>query len=71
MRADGVWRVILNIPIFKGMKAGDPSGAAPKGKQVHFAGFEEGKSVPFLFRTGNEDVAKELCVTIQKLQESL
>lgn len=50
MRADGVWRVILNIPIFKGMKAGDPSGAAPKGKQVHFAGFEEGRSVPFLFR---------------------
>ncbi|PGG98669.1 hypothetical protein GX51_06674 [Blastomyces parvus] len=71
MRADGVWRVILNIPIFKGMKAGDPSGAAPKGKQVHFAGFEEGKSVPFLFRTGNEDVAKELCATIGKLQESL
>ncbi|KLJ05393.1 hypothetical protein EMPG_11110 [Blastomyces silverae] len=71
MRADGVWRVILNIPIFKGMKAGDPSGAAPKGKQVHFAGFEEGKSVPFLFRTGNEDVAKELCATIRKLQESL
>ncbi|KKZ66284.1 hypothetical protein EMCG_07994 [[Emmonsia] crescens] len=71
MRADGVWRVILNIPIFKGMKAGDPSGAAPKGKQVHFAGFEEGRSVPFLFRTGNEDVAKELYVTLQKLQESL
>ncbi|OJD14278.1 hypothetical protein AJ78_05355 [Emergomyces pasteurianus Ep9510] len=71
MRADGVWRVILNIPIFKGMKAGDPSGAAPKGKQVHFAGFEEGKSVPFLFRTGNDDVAKELYAALQTVQESL
>ncbi|EEH45041.1 uncharacterized protein PADG_01191 [Paracoccidioides brasiliensis Pb18] len=71
MRADGVWRVILNIPVFKGMKAGDPTGARPSGKQVHFAGFEEGRSVPFLFRTGNDDVAKELYVTIRELQESL
>ncbi|OAX85461.1 hypothetical protein ACJ72_00140 [Emergomyces africanus] len=71
MRADGVWRVILNIPIFKGMKAGDPSGGTPKGKQVHFAGFEDGKSVPFLFRTGNDDVAKELYTALQTLQTNL
>ncbi|KAK2811671.1 hypothetical protein FQN50_002015 [Emmonsiellopsis sp. PD_5] len=71
MRADGVWRVILNTPIFKGMKAGDPSGAPPSGKQVHFAGFEEGKSVPFLLRTSNEDSAKELHFTIRELQASL
>ncbi|KAK2791228.1 hypothetical protein FQN53_006067 [Emmonsiellopsis sp. PD_33] len=71
MRADGVLRVILNTPIFKGMKAGDPSGAPPSGKQVHFAGFEEGKSVPFLLRTSNEDSAKELHFTIRELQASL
>lgn len=58
MRADGVWRVILNIPVFKGMKAGDPSGGPPKGKQVHFTGFEDGKSVPFLFR-----VCESLCLS--------
>ncbi|KAG5301677.1 nuclear protein export protein Yrb2 [Histoplasma ohiense] len=71
MRADGVWRVILNIPVFKGMKAGDPSGGPPKGKQVHFAGFECGKSVPFLFRTGNDDIAKQLYTTLHTLQASL
>ncbi|KAG5296347.1 nuclear protein export protein Yrb2 [Histoplasma capsulatum G186AR] len=71
MRADGVWRVILNIPVFKGMKAGDPSGGPPKGKQVHFAGFEDGKSVPFLFRTGNDDIAKQLYTTLHTLQASL
>ncbi|PGH06789.1 hypothetical protein AJ79_06430 [Helicocarpus griseus UAMH5409] len=71
MRADGVWRVILNIPMYKGMKAGDPSGAPPPGKQVHFAGFEEGKRVPFLIRTGNDDVAKELYITIREIQERL
>ncbi|QSS50592.1 nuclear protein export protein Yrb2 [Histoplasma capsulatum var. duboisii H88] len=71
MRADGVWRVILNIPVFKGMKAGDPSGGPPKGKQVHFAGFEDGKSVPFLFKTGNDDIAKQLYTTLHTLQASL
>jgi Ran-binding protein 3 len=50
MRSDGVWRVILNSPVFKGMKAGDASGEEPSGKQVHLAGIENGRTVPFLLR---------------------
>ncbi|KAE8372716.1 hypothetical protein BDV26DRAFT_273516 [Aspergillus bertholletiae] len=60
MRADGVLRVMLNTPIFKGMKVGDASGNEPKSKQIHLASLEEGRSVPTLLRMPSEDLAKEL-----------
>jgi hypothetical protein len=50
MRADGVLRVMLNTPIFKGMTVGDASGNEPKSKQIHLASLEEGRSVPILLR---------------------
>lgn len=50
MRADGVLRVMLNSPIFKGMPVGDVSGAEPKGKQLNLASVEEGRTVPLLLR---------------------
>ncbi|KAH2793002.1 hypothetical protein KXW19_005080 [Aspergillus fumigatus] len=67
MRADGVLRVMLNTPLFKGMKVGDPSGNEPKSKQIHLAGVEDGRTVPLLLRVGSEDVAKELYHVIQDL----
>jgi Ran-binding protein 3 len=71
MRSDGVWRVILNSPVFKGMKAGDASGKEPTDKQVHLAGIENGRTVPFLLRTGKIELARELYHTIQDLQPYL
>ncbi|RAL11595.1 Ran-binding domain-containing protein [Aspergillus homomorphus CBS 101889] len=68
MRADGVLRVMLNTPIFKGMTVGDASGQEPKSKQIHLASLEEGRSVPLLLRTGNEDLAKELYRVVKELQ---
>lgn len=50
MRADGVLRVMLNSPIFKGMPAGEVSGEEPKGKQLNLASVEDGKTVPLLLR---------------------
>lgn len=50
MRADGVLRVMLNSPIFKGMPVGDVSGEEPKGKQINLASVEDGKTVPLLLR---------------------
>jgi Ran-binding protein 3 len=50
MRADGVLRVMLNSPIFKGMPVGDVSGEEPKGKQLNLASVEEGRTVPLLLR---------------------
>lgn len=50
MRADGVGRVMLNTPLFKGMTVGDASGKEPKSKQIHLASFENGRSVPTLLR---------------------
>ncbi|RHZ50333.1 hypothetical protein CDV55_102195 [Aspergillus turcosus] len=67
MRADGVLRVMLNQPLFKGMKVGDPSGNEPKSKQVHLVGYEDGRAVPLLLRVGSEDLAKEFYHVIQDL----
>lgn len=50
MRADGVGRVMLNTPIFKGMTVGDAAGKEPKSKQIHLASLESGRSVPTLLR---------------------
>lgn len=50
MRADGVLRVMLNTPIFKGMVVGDPTGKEPTTKQINIASVENGRSVPLLLR---------------------
>lgn len=50
MRADGVGRVMLNTPLFKGMTVGDASGKEPKSKQIHLASLESGRSMPILLR---------------------
>ncbi|PYI26393.1 hypothetical protein BP00DRAFT_419711 [Aspergillus indologenus CBS 114.80] len=68
MRADGVLRVMLNTPIFKGMTVGDAKGQAPKSKQIHLASLEEGRSVPLLLRTGSEELANELYNVVKDLQ---
>ncbi|KAL5359844.1 hypothetical protein BJX96DRAFT_149240 [Aspergillus floccosus] len=69
MRADGVLRVMLNTPLFKGMTVGDASGNEPKSKQIHLASLENGRSVPCLLRTGSEDLANELYHVIRDLLE--
>ncbi|KAL2872375.1 uncharacterized protein BJX67DRAFT_369065 [Aspergillus lucknowensis] len=50
MRADGVLRVMLNTPVFRGMKVGDATGKEPKSKQIHLASLENGRTVPLLLR---------------------
>jgi Ran-binding protein 3 len=50
MRADGVFRVILNVPVFKGMKVGDEKGNSPTGRMVSFTALEDGKAVPLLVK---------------------
>ncbi|RHZ44960.1 Ran-binding domain-containing protein [Aspergillus thermomutatus] len=67
MRADGVLRVMLNTPLFKGMKVGDASGNEPKSKQIHLVGVEDGRTFPLLLRMGSEDLAKEFYHVIQDL----
>ncbi|KAL4807111.1 hypothetical protein BDV18DRAFT_112802 [Aspergillus unguis] len=68
MRADGVLRVMLNTPLFVGMKVGDAKGQEPRStKQIHLASLEAGRSVPLLLRTGSEEQAKELYHTLQEL----
>ncbi|PWY84654.1 hypothetical protein BO94DRAFT_468256 [Aspergillus sclerotioniger CBS 115572] len=69
MRADGVLRVMLNTPIFKGMTVGDGQGKEPKSKQIHLASLENDRSIPILLRTGSEDLAKELYRVVRELQE--
>ncbi|KAL2004390.1 hypothetical protein VTN02DRAFT_1 [Thermoascus thermophilus] len=71
MRADGVLRVMLNTPIFKGMVVGDPTGKEPTTKQINIASVENGRSVPLLLRTGSVDLAKELYHVVRDLQQHL
>ncbi|KAI9368365.1 hypothetical protein BJX61DRAFT_222207 [Aspergillus egyptiacus] len=71
MRADGVGRVMLNTPLFKGMTIGDATGKEPRSKQINLASLENNRTVPLLLRTGSEDQARELYRTLQDLLEHL
>lgn len=50
MRTVGVFRVVLNTPVFKGMKVGDLEGKEPAGKTINLAGVEDGKPVPLILK---------------------
>jgi Ran-binding protein 3 len=50
MRADGVLRVVLNVPVFKGMKVGDEKGNPPTGRMVSLIVVEDGNAVPLLIK---------------------
>lgn len=50
MRTVGVFRVVLNTPVFKGMKIGDNAGREPTGKMINLAGVEKGKPVPLMLK---------------------
>lgn len=45
MRSDGVYRVLLNVPIFETFKAGDKDGNVPSDRQVLFAALHDSTSM--------------------------
>lgn len=53
MRSEGVFRVVLNVPIFKGMKAGDQNGNMPSDRCLKFTAFEDEKHVMMQLRVGS------------------
>jgi hypothetical protein len=53
MRTDGVHRVVLNTPIFKGMKVGTPEGNEPTGKTLNITGMEAGKPTLFVLKVSS------------------
>lgn len=87
MRAHQTYRILLNVPIFKGMKIGDGVGNEPKNKSISFAGFEEGRPAPYMikvciylrsprsfadaFKLGDVTEIKTLYHEVKKLQEAL
>jgi Ran-binding protein 3 len=46
MRADATHKVLLNSPVFKGMKFGAADGTEPTGKLMHLQALENGKPLP-------------------------
>ena len=52
MRTDGVHRVVLNTPIFRGMKVGNADGDEPTGKTLNVTGIEGGKPTLFALKVG-------------------
>ncbi|KAI5296469.1 hypothetical protein KEM52_001911 [Ascosphaera acerosa] len=71
MRADGVWRVILNTPLFKGMKFGDAAGNPPSTKAVTLTAVEDGHPVLFTLRVHNANLAMDLYKTVQEVIRQL
>ncbi|KAI5308637.1 hypothetical protein KEM55_005242, partial [Ascosphaera atra] len=71
MRADGVLSVILNTPLFKGMKIGDPAGNKPSTKAINLTAVEDGKPELFTIRVHNVDVAKEMHKVVQEVLKEL
>lgn len=68
MRADGILKVILNVPfnkgteVFSGMKS-----SLSSEKFVRITAFEDGKPFQYSLRTGNPDTAKKLFDAINEL----
>ncbi|KAK2733113.1 hypothetical protein FQN57_002305 [Myotisia sp. PD_48] len=71
MRTDGVFRLILNVPLYKGMKVGSAAGDEPTQKAIHISAFEDGKCIPLLIRTSNLQTAKELYTTAHDILNQL
>ncbi|VVT50836.1 uncharacterized protein SAPINGB_P002896 [Magnusiomyces paraingens] len=71
MRADGILKVILNVPLSKSTEvfAGMKSSLASE-NFVRITAFEEGKPFQYSLRTNNADTAKELYESIKKLLPS-
>ncbi|KAJ5112492.1 hypothetical protein N7532_000537 [Penicillium argentinense] len=67
MRADGALRVMLNSPVFQGMKYGDAKSQAPTSRLVYLASMEDGHTLPLLLRTPNEGYAQDLFEAIKGL----
>ena len=50
MRSEAVYRVILNVPVFKTLKAGDQNGDIPPDRSVKFTALEDKKPVMMQLR---------------------
>ena len=50
MRSEAVYRVILNVPVFKTLKAGDQNGDTPSDRSVKFTALEDKKPVMMQLR---------------------
>ncbi|KAI9795093.1 MAG: hypothetical protein M1816_000115 [Peltula sp. TS41687] len=71
MRSEGVFRVVLNVPIFQGMKAGDQNGNVPSDRCLKFTAFEDEKHVMMQLRFNNNATASELWRHIKAIQKEL
>ncbi len=66
MRTDGVHRVVLNTPVFKGMRFGTPDGKEPTGKTLNLTGMENGKPALFLLKVSPSPLLYPRCVDISR-----
>lgn len=62
MRSEGVLRLILNVKLFKGMKAN-----LEQDKFLRMVAFEDGKATHFAIRMGNAAAASQFTQTVQSL----
>ncbi|KAI9756662.1 MAG: hypothetical protein M4579_003751 [Chaenotheca gracillima] len=71
MRAEGVLRVVLNVPIYKGMKFGDIEGNAPSSRTILTTAYENGVPMMFQIRFSANSSALELYQRVHEIQKVL
>lgn len=71
MRSEGVYRVVLNVPVFKTMQAGDHHGEVPSDRCIKFTALEEGRPTMMQLRFGNNTTAVELWHRIKEVQDEM
>ncbi|KAI9678298.1 MAG: hypothetical protein M1817_006243 [Caeruleum heppii] len=71
MRSEGVYRVILNAPIFKGMKVGDHEGKMPRDSKLKFTALEDGKPVIMQFAVSSSILVSDVRTEARTESESV
>lgn len=57
MRTEGTYLVVLNVPIYKGMKiGGDSSGSVPTSNQLYFMTLENGAPIQMIIKVSTVDL---------------
>ena len=68
MRADGVFRVMLNVPLFKGMQVegAEAAGGVSNDKFLKLVVLENGQPVPIAIKLASPSAARDLATHIRE-----
>lgn len=71
MRSEGVYRVLLNAPIYREISVGDRNGDLPKDRLLLFPVVQDGKPLNMALRVANHSLASQLWHRIDEVKQEL